>query len=461
MSQKELFLQQQKEVKKYQNSPNFQIDNYFDLIMKYIKEGNCLLIDEAVDFLINFYKQMNDTIYLKACFALVNQDILFYELMSFEEQVKFELAKIKALTYYGCYVNEKFIKDARHSIKEYTYLVDDGKELYYQALIYKHEVNDPDNEQRYLNDLNSYYLLGNDISVDEARELGINSDIYYLDVSSLKKMLSSADEENKKAILRQLVHLGDIDSIDKLNEIDPLFNYDLFMYSKYPNGLKKKNERKEVERKESNKKDKQVPPETKVNPVKTTKVPENKPPYKNKFISFAKTIFLVPVLLYILSQFLIIPYINEILETFVGGHYLEDYELGQFIAMLVLAFLPFLYIMISNIRTYKNQIEQKQATLFGRIMLTIFMSLMFSICTNIIFGFMEGDVMELIDFSDIEVWISAYGIRIISVFIANLIICFGNFLLDRCRKSSVWTTIISTIVYAALALGVIFVMIEF
>ena len=110
-------------------------------------------------------------------------------------------------------------------------------------------------------------------------------------------------EENKKAILRQLVHLGDIDSIDKLNEIDPLFNYDLFMYSKYPNGLKKKNERKEVERKESNKKDKQVPPETKVNPVKTTKVPENKPPYKNKFISFAKTIFLVPVLLYILSLY--------------------------------------------------------------------------------------------------------------------------------------------------------------
>ena len=127
MTQKELFLEQQKEVNKYQNSPNFQIDNYFDLIMKYIKEGNCLLIDEAVDFLINFYKQMNDAIYLKASFALVNQDILFYELMSFEEQVKYEQAKMKALTYYGCYVNNKFLKQANDLIREYSYLSDDGK----------------------------------------------------------------------------------------------------------------------------------------------------------------------------------------------------------------------------------------------------------------------------------------------------------------------------------------------
>ena len=70
-------------------------------------------------------------------------------------------------------------------------------------------------------------------------QVHINSDVYYLDANALNKMLDTANEEDKLSILRQLVHLGDIEAIEKLKNLDELFNYDLFLYSKYPNGLPK------------------------------------------------------------------------------------------------------------------------------------------------------------------------------------------------------------------------------
>ena len=425
MTQKELFLEQQKEVQSYQNRSNFNINDYFVLLVKYIKEGNYLLIDDAVDFLVDQYNSLNDPLYLKACFAIANHDVLFYELMSFEEQVRYEQAKMKALTYYGCYVNNKFLKQANNLIREYTYLVDDGKELYFKALISKTDYNDPNHEERYLNDLNNYYLLGNDLSVEEAKDLGINSDVYYMDANALLKMLDTASEEDKLGILRQLVHLGNIKELDKLKDLDRLFNYDLFMYSKYPNGLpKEKATKKAVTQKQATKKEEQI----------VVQNPNNIELYNLSANNFLMTFFLAVMICYVVLT----------LQGFL--EYEFDSSFPSVMLELAIGFLPCLYLLLRGIRNRKNDYNKRK----NNVIFTFLVSIPLTIITAYCFAMFE-ECTELFLKFDHKYWFTGVGAMLIGNYFALVIIGLLNVAFDKNKKLNIISLILSTLGYAFLA----------